>query len=63
MTIQIWGIATGEGRTLSGSRPRCSFCQRGPEEGRRILIAPEASICQECVESAQAVLEESVTAR
>ena len=35
----------------------------GASEERRILVAPEACICQECVESAQAVLQETVPAR
>lgn len=62
MTIQVWGVSTGAGAP-AGSKPRCSFCDRGPDEERRILIGPQASICQECVESVQAVLQESVPAR
>jgi hypothetical protein len=63
MKIQVWGVSTGRPGTPQAERPRCSFCQRGPDESRRILVAPDASICQECVEGAQAVLMESVPAQ
>lgn len=61
--IQVWGVSTGRRGTPASSEPECSFCHRGPDEDRRILIAPEACICQECVESAQAVLAERIPAR
>lgn len=63
MKIQVWGVSTGRAGAPAASKPRCSFCDRGPEDDRRILVAPEASICQECVEGAQAVLTKSVSAR
>lgn len=61
--IQVWGVFTGRPGTPASSELRCSFCHRGPDEKRRILIAPEACICQECAESAQAVLAESLAPR
>ena len=63
MKIQVWGVSTGRPGAPVESQPRCSFCERAPGADRRILVAPEASICRECAESAQAVLAESVSAR
>ena len=60
MKIQVWGVQSGRAGAPAGSEPRCSFCERGPDENRPILVAPGASICRECVEGAEAVLQETV---
>ena len=63
MTIQVWGISTGRPGAPPEEQPRCSFCDRVAGEDRRILVAPGASICQECTESAEAVLMDSRASR
>jgi len=63
MKIQVWGVQSGDAGAQTKDAPPCSFCGRGPQENRPVLVAPGGCICRECVEAAEAVLQENVPAR
>jgi ClpX C4-type zinc finger len=38
--------------------PRCSFCEKAPQEVRKLIAGPNSFICDECVEFCQEILAE-----
>lgn len=38
--------------------PRCSFCEKGSQEVRKLIAGPTSYICDECVEFCQEILVE-----
>ncbi len=45
---------------MKKDKQRCSFCGKEEEEVQKLILGPEANICDECVEACDAILEEEI---
>ena len=41
-----------------GEGPRCAFCGKAKHEVKKLISGPEIRMCDECVESAEDIIEE-----